>query len=175
VTVTQLRRPAAPASPTQWVVATLDRATGFTRVQGIGGGLRLRVGDGRASVGGLVPGTGSLVTASLLDDGSVVVETRTAPPALLVSANGAQLLPAVPGQCKPTRVGPGDRLLLCSASALDAPPVGLVNILRAPVHEVLRMSPTRLLEQILEGTDDGAAAVVLRAGPHSQPASEEDR
>jgi hypothetical protein len=35
------------------------------------------------------------------------------------------------------------------------------------------MSPTTLLNRILEGTDDGAAAVVLRA-PHS-PASKEDR
>jgi hypothetical protein len=175
MTVAQLRRPGAPAASTRWVVATLDRSSGFTRVHTVGGGLQLRVGDGKASIGGPVPGSGSLVTTSLFDDGSVVVETRTAPPALLVSVSGAQLLPAAPGQCRPTRMAVGDRLLLCSASALDAPPVGLVSILQAPVEQVLRMSPTVLLERILDGTDDGAAAVVLRAGPHPLPAPEEDR
>lgn len=175
MTVAELRRPDAPATSTRWVVATLDRSSGYTRVHAVGGGLQLRVGDGRASIGRPLPGSGSLVTASLFDDGSVVVETRTAPPALLVSASGTQLLPAAPGQCRPTRMGVGDRLLLCSAAALDAPPVGLVSILHAQVEHVLRMSPTSLLERILDGTDDGAAAVVLRAGPHPLPAPEEDR
>jgi hypothetical protein len=174
VSITEVRQSPAAVQSARWVVATLDRSSGYTRVHSVAGGLQLRVGDGTASVGRPAPGNGSLVTASLFDDASVVVETRTAPPALLVSTAGAQLLPAAPGQCRPTRMAPGDRLLLCSASALDAPPVGLVSILKAPVIEVLRMSPTVLLERLLEGTDDGAAAVVLRAGPHAVPPVEED-
>jgi hypothetical protein len=175
VTVTLPQRPPAPAPPARWVVATLDRSSGYTRVRSVEGGLQLRVGDGLTTIDAPVRGSGSLVTASLFDDGSVVVETQTAPPALLVSRGGARLLPAAPGQCRPTRMDPGDRLLLCSAAALDAPPVGLVDILKSPVDEVLRMSPSDLLDRILDGTDDGAAAVVLRARPTILSTAEEDR
>jgi len=170
----QLLRPPVPAPPARWAVATLDRSSGFTRMRTVGAGLQLRVGDGRAALEAARADGGSLVTATLGEDGTVVVETRTAPPALLVSLDGTRLLPAAPGQCRPTRMAVGDRLLLCSASALDAPPVGLVDILRTPVEQVLRMSPTALLDRILEDTDDGAAAVVQRA-PHPQPRSEENR
>jgi hypothetical protein len=37
------------------------------------------------------------------------------------------------------------------------------------------MSPSDLLDRILDGTDDGAAAVVLRARPTVLSTAEEDR
>jgi hypothetical protein len=104
-----------------------------------------------------------MVTAELDAAGGVVVETRTAPPALLVRPDGVQLLPAAPGLRLPAQMRTGDRLLLCSAAVLDSPPVGLVEILKAPAQKVLSMSPDELLRILLDGDHAGAAAVVIRA------------
>lgn len=161
MSVIELQRPTSAG--TKWVIARLERSSGFTRASAGNGPLRIRVGDGSGSNDDTPEAPGSVVTATLGMDGCVTVETRSAPPALLVSSDGARLLPAVPGLCRPTQMAIGDRLLLCSASALDAPPVGLVDILKAPAREVLRMSPTALLHTLLDGTSDGAAAVVIRA------------
>jgi hypothetical protein len=144
-----------------WTLATAERATGFVRVTADGSALRVAVGDRPRPVG-TVPTASGLVTAELAADGSVVVETVTAPPALLVSCDGARLLPAAPGQCQPTATQPGDLLILCSASALDAPPAGLVEILRHQAQEVLAMSPQDLLTRLLDAVEDGAAAVIAR-------------
>jgi hypothetical protein len=161
MSVAALQRPTN--GTVKWVVARLERSSGFTRASSGDGALRIRVGDGGGQTEEVADEAGSLVTATLHADGCVTVETRTAPPALLVSRDGARLLPAVPGLCRPTPMTTGERLLLCSASALDSPPVGLVDILKAPARDVLRMSPTALLHKLLEGTEDGAAAVVLRS------------
>jgi hypothetical protein len=142
-------------------LATAERSTGFVRVTADGPRLRVCVGDRPRPVGS-TPTAAGLVTAELGEDGSVVVETVTAPPALLVSADGARLLPAAPGQCQPTATRVGDLLILCSASALDAPPAGLVDILRHQAQEVLATSPQDLLATLLDAVDDGAAAVIAR-------------
>ena len=160
MTLTELPQ-AERLTAARWVVARLERSAGFTRASSGEGALRIRVGD--TSAAGAADASGSVVTATLAPDGYVTVETRTAPPALLVSRDGVRLLPAAPGQCRPTRMEIGDRLLLCSASALDSAPVGLVDILKMPALDVLHMNQAALLHKLLEGTQDGAAAVVMRA------------
>jgi len=148
-----------------WQVATLEKASGFGRVHRSNGLTILRVGDRRTRPDDaeVSPDAGgSLLTAVLYADGSAMVETRTAPPALLVSWDGTRLLPAAPGQRKPTVMAPGERLLLCSALALDSPPVGLVKILHRPAPSVLRIEPDALLREVLDDTDVGAAALVVR-------------
>lgn len=148
----------------RWIVNRLERPSGFATINRSRSGLRVHVGDDGGGLGA-ASGAGdmSVVTADFDERGGVVVETCSAPPALLVTRRGTQLLPATPGLRRPTLVAPGDLLLLCSASALDAPPVGLVQILKAPAREVLSMSPTVLLGLIMADQTDGAAAIVTRA------------
>lgn len=166
-------RPRRATAHTQWLVSRLERPSGFARVDRRGDALRVLVGDDGAGpardLAGRAPGPrpaqrGSVVTAEFRARGEVVVETCSAPPALLVSVSGTQLLPATPGLRRPARMSDGDILLLCSASALDAPPVGLVEILKAPAREVLAMSRRVLLDMILGDQTNGAAVIVTRAG-----------
>jgi hypothetical protein len=162
-TLTDVRLPGAQA-PFGWVVARLEGPNGFARVDERGTTVRVAVGEQDGRSGEPAGSPQSLVTAVLGRRGEVVVETCSAPPALLVGADGTRLLPATPGLRRPTRMAAGDVLLLCSASALDAPPVGLVEILKAPAADVLGTSPETLLAMILGDRSDGAAAVVSRAG-----------
>jgi len=167
-------RPRVAAPPARWLVSRLERPSGFARVDRHGAAVRVLVGDegggpgardhDGAGRGAPVQLGRSVVTAEFGAKGDVVVETCSAPPALLVSGSGTQLLPATPGLRRPARMSAGDILLLCSASALDAPPVGLVEILKAPAREVLAMSQRVLLDMILGDQTDGAAAIVTRAG-----------
>lgn len=166
-------RPRVAAVPARWLVSRLERPSGFARVDRHGHAVRVLVGEGGPDVRGggdhrtpgVPPHLGrSAVTAEFSARGEVVVETCSAPPALLVSGSGTQLLPATPGLRRPARMSAGDILLLCSASALDAPPVGLVEILKAPAKDVLAMSHKVLLYMILGDQTDGAAAIVTRAG-----------
>lgn len=166
-------RPRRTTAPTQWLVSRLERPSGFARVDRDGEALRVLVGDGGRPgthdddpwrTPGQRPVPLSVVTAEFGPKGDVVIETCSAPPALLVSESGTQLLPATPGLRRPARMSAGDILLLCSASALDAPPVGLVQILKAPALEVLSMTPRMLLGLIMADQTDGAAAIVTRAG-----------
>lgn len=161
MTLTDVRPPRALA-PARWGVTRLERPSGFARVDRFGDMVRVQVGDDGGRLGPAARASQSVVTALLGRYGDVVVETCSAPPALLVGMNGTQLLPATPGLRRPARMAAGDLLLLCSAAALDAPPVGLVEILKAPAKEVLAMSPRTLLDLILGDETDGAAAVVMR-------------
>lgn len=161
-------RPGSRVAPTQWLVTRLERPTGFAKVYRYGSTVRVEVGDAGATApdvrgGAAAPRTESVVTARFDADGTVVVETRSAPPALLVGLGGTQLLPATPGLRHPALMDEGAVLLLCSASALDAPPVGLVEILKAPARQVLEMSPEMMLMMVMGDEPDGAAAVVMRA------------
>jgi hypothetical protein len=167
MTVIDVRRPAA-LTPARWVITRLERPTGFARISRHGAAVRVLVGDdgrpGRPGEPGYPVDRSESVVSALFDpDGRVVVETRSAPPALLVARSGTQLLPDTPGHQVPTRMADGDVLLLCSASALDSPPVGLVEILRSPAQQVLAMSHELMLAMILGDEPDGAAAVVMRA------------
>lgn len=154
----------SPPAPARWIVDRLERPSGFATIDRRGDGVRVHVGDDGGGLGTQSSAAEmSVVTAELDRTGGVVVETRSAPPALLVTRRGTQLLPATPGLRRPTLITPGDLLLLCSASALDAPPVGLVQILRSPALEVLSMSPRVLLGLIMADQTDGAAAIVTRA------------
>ena len=159
---TLIGRPAAAATA-RWVVSRLERPTGFATIDLRGDSVRVHVGDGGGGLVAPLDSDRSDITAEFDGQGGVVVETCSAPPALLVARDGTRLLPATPGLRRPTLIAPGDLLLLCSASALDAPPVGLVQILKAPAREVLSMSPQMLLDLIMGDQPDGAAAIVMRA------------
>jgi hypothetical protein len=166
--VIDLRRPGADTRA-HWVITRLERPTGFAKVYRHGRTVRVLVGDdgGAAAsdvrAGLAAPRAESVIEARFDFDGTVIVETRSAPPALLVGRGGTQLLPATPGLRRPAQMAEGDVLLLCSASALDAPPIGLVEILKAPARQVLGMSPELMLSMVMGDEPDGAAAVVMRA------------
>lgn len=152
-------------APARWAMATDERGDGFVMATAVGRELHVHVGDPAAPSHPARHRSGGLVTAVLDDAGSAAVETTTAPPALLVARDGLRLLPAEPHQDRRSQLDIGDRLVLCSASGPDDPPDGLLAVLRSSAEELLNMSPSRLLDVILEGVDHGAAAVVSRFQP----------
>lgn len=152
-------------APARWAMTTDERGDGFVMATAVGRELHVHVGDPDAPSRVARRRSGGLVTAVLDDAGSAVVETTTAPPALLVARDGLRLLPAGPHQDRRTQVDIGDRLVLCSASGPDEPPEGLLAVLRSSAEELLSMSPGRLLDVMLDGVDHGAAAVVSRFQP----------
>jgi hypothetical protein len=156
--------PDVRVEPAHWALVSDERGGGFVMATVVGSSLHVHVGD-PAPQGTGREHDGGLVTAVLDGTGSVVVETTTTPPALLVARDGTRLLPAQPGQELPTRMREGDRLVLCSASGLDEPPAGLLHLLRCVADDLLRVSPEHLLTTVLEGVDEGAATVIARTPP----------
>lgn len=149
-------------TPATWALVSDERGDGFVMATAVGLALHVHVGSPGQDSPSAARHAGGLVTALLDATGSVVVETTTAPPALLVSRDGTRLLSAVPGQERPTRMQPGDRLVLCSAAELDGAPEGLLNLLRCVAGDLLTMSPEDLLGDVLAGVESGAATVIAR-------------
>lgn len=115
---------------------------------------------------------GGLLRAILDNEGAARVETTTALPGLLVSREGMTILPAEPGPRRPTTVSVGDRLILCGTSSAT-PPAGFLRLLGRRSADVLERAPAALLEELLDGMDDGAAAVVTRTGHPTSHSREE--
>ncbi|GAA1888591.1 hypothetical protein [Lapillicoccus jejuensis] len=115
------------------------------------------------------------------DDGVVTVRTRLAPPALLVRVRPGpvELVPQVPGTPGTVVLAPGDRLVVLTDAAFDAPrgvadlvggPVGAPGA--DPVVDRLRAGDgVALLTHLLRDAP-GAGGVVLTRLPPPAPAGE---
>lgn len=142
-----------------WSVAAVRRGSTVAHVVRHLDSLEVRVGDGVVGSQGRQP---SAAFASLHDDGSLMVETEAAPPALWLQAGGTWLLPSGADTPDP-RLRARDRLLILSAGALEAEPSGLVDLLAMPAHSVLSVPPHELLTLVLPDDGPGAAAVIWRS------------
>jgi hypothetical protein len=179
VTITTARTDIAAGY--EWDLDTLERGGGVAWAQRGPEHTRLRVADRPppgepARAGDLRWHSATEIWLSA--DGTVVVRSRCSPPALVVCPSGARLLPAQPGE-ETAQLRDGDVLLLCSAGVLDAAPTGLGQVLawsprRLAVHE-----PSALLEHVMSGVPQGAAAVVRCVASHPAQSTarphEEDR
>lgn len=154
--------PGVTVAPATWALVSDERGAGFVMATAMGGALHVHAGvSSPTATSGSGP-TGGLVTAILDEIGSVVVETSTAPPALLVSRDGVRLLSAEPSQQRPTRMQPGDRLVLCCASAHEQAPDGFLHLLRRVAPDLLRSKPEDLLADVLADVEQGAATLITR-------------
>lgn len=147
----------------EWDLDTLERGGGIAWAQHGPGYTRLRVAD-RPPPG--VPARAgdlrwhSATEAWLSVDGSVVVRSSCSPPALLVTPSGARLLPAQPGEEETAHLADGDVLLMCSAGVLDTEPTGLGQVLAWSPRRLAVHGPSALLQHLMQGVGQGAAAVV---------------
>lgn len=154
--------PEIGVAPATWALVSDERGTGFVMATAMGRSLHVHVGDPSPAHPRRGGSAGGLVTAVLDESGSVVVETATAPPALLVARDGVRLLSAEPAQERPTQMRPGDRLVLCCAAGDGQAPQGLLHLLRRVAPDLLRARPEDLLADVLAGVEQGAAALVAR-------------
>jgi len=92
----------------------------------------------------------------------VVVRSHLSPPALLVSASGARLLPAAPEVEETTAMTDDDLLVICSASVLESLPAGFGTILGSSTQPAAALDPAALLAELMVGAEHGAAAVTRR-------------
>lgn len=168
--------PEVTTAPATWALVSDERGAGFVMATAMGGALHVHAGVSSLTGVSVTAPAGGLVTAILGEGGSVVVETATAPPALLVSRDGVRLLSAEPAQQRPTRMLPGDRLVLCCTGAHEQAPEGFLDLLRRVAPDLLRSEPEDLLADVLADVEQGAATLITRTrlDPHV-PTTGEDR
>lgn len=145
---------------TRWQHVGAERGHGFVTASRMGRVLRVHVGDPYRDSGeeGL-DGPGGMLSAVLNDEGSAVVETTPALPAILISPDGSRILPAEPSQRRPVPIVPGDLLVLCCASSAGLPH-GYLRLLESSSSELLSPDSSQLLHDVLDGVSEGAAAVI---------------
>lgn len=157
----------------EWDLDTLERGGGIASAQHGPSYTRLRVAD-RPPPG--VPARAgdlrwhSATEAWLSVDGSVIVRSSCSPPALLVTSSGARLLPAQPGEEETAHLTDGDVLLMCSAGVLDTEPTGLGQVLAWSPRRLAVHGPSALLQHLMQGVSQGAAAVVRCTAQAAPPA-----
>lgn len=108
------------------------------------------------------------------DDGTVTVRTRLAPPALLVRARPGpvELVPQVPGTPGTVELGPGDRLVVLTDAAFDAPR-GVADLVgggvgrdgEAVVDRLRAGDGVALLTHLLHDAPDAGGVVLTRLPP----------
>ncbi|KQX61751.1 hypothetical protein [Angustibacter sp. Root456] len=140
-----------------WVVATRSSQVGGVRLASPRGGLRLDVADAGS------PERSTRV--ELGADGGVHVAASTTPPALLVDADSARTVPALPGGTESLRLDVGQRLLVLSADALDALPVSVAAVLQSLPARLAAGEPQDVLRELTADLDAGSAALVVRESP----------
>lgn len=146
-----------------WRHVGAERGHGFVIASQIGQVLRIQTGDPYRDGGEEnLDRPGGLLTADLEENGSAVVETTTALPAILISPDGARILPAERSQRRPNPLAVGERLILCCASP-TAPPRGYLRLFEASASLLLSLDLSRILKGLLNGVTEGAAAVISRS------------
>lgn len=162
-------RSATDLATAHWQTASHARHGSIARAERADPGLRLRLGDlAHPSPRQLAAGlTGdSLLLADFAAEGTVRVQTWCAPPALLLSRQAVSLFPADGGSSADATLDAGDILVICSAAMLETGAARLVTLLQqdgSPIR--LAADPRRLLDELLDGSTAGAAAVVRRLDP----------
>ncbi|HEX7189560.1 MAG TPA: hypothetical protein VF423_15175 [Actinomycetes bacterium] len=161
--------PSFVEGPDRWAIEVLGRQHGLTRVSRDGSGLRVRLGDQVPAdhVPTVAPRPshlGSLLVADLATDGTVTLVARCAPPALVFADGEARLLPNDGSVRATARLRPGDLLVMCSASALEANPAGVVDLLAGP-RPARQGDLGDLVRRLLSSSLLGAAAAARFDGP----------
>lgn len=68
----------------------------------------------------------------------------------------------------------GDRLLILSASALEAMPISAGRLLRGATDVLLKADPVELLTDLVDGAGAGSGAIICRHPQTRQSVEEED-
>ncbi|SDP40970.1 hypothetical protein SAMN04489867_2357 [Pedococcus dokdonensis] len=140
-----------------WTVWAVEQVAGIARVEERHGLTEVVIGDAPR----LTDDTGAGFTAlACTVDGTALVICHDAPPALLLTANGLRTAPAEPGGRELLDLKPDERLLLLSASVLDARPEALSEALYHHGGDLIRQDPVSLLAALFREVHHGAGAVV---------------
>lgn len=142
----------------EWVVEALCRPGARAEVRRVGSQVHLRVHDGAADLA-------SWTDVWLHMDGRVEVRCSSAPPALLVAADGSRLVPSLSEGRGGGALRAGDLLVVCSAGALDHLPFGIGAVLAWDPRQLAVGEPAALLERLMTDSDEGAALLVRYRGP----------
>jgi hypothetical protein len=171
--------------PDRLRVVVLDAAAGVRLTPGVVDGLLDRCVRGTAATGADAvmargarrPMCASAVVADLWPDGGFVLETRAAPPALLLSpGRKARLLSEATPADTPAALAAGEVLMLVSASFLEDPPpvlgtvrratpdgAGLADLRRA-LRAAARTGATASLRRPRAAAQDGGSDLVASIG-----------
>lgn len=148
-----------------WDIETRERSPGLVQVRRSPRHISVEVTDGSGGDGRLAPADPRwqvATYASLSSDGTVLVRSRLAPPALLVSPAEARLLPSAPDLEETATLADDELLVLCSASVLESLPAGFGTVLGSSARHVAALDPAALLGELMSGAEHGAAAVMRR-------------
>lgn len=148
-----------------WDIETRERSPGLVQVRRSPRHISVEVTDGSGGDGRLAPADPRwqvATYASLSSDGTVLVRSRLAPPALLVSPADARLLPSTPDLEETAAMTDDDLLVLCSAGVLESLPAGFATVLGSSARHAAAPDPAALLDELMSGAEHGAAAVMRR-------------
>jgi len=102
----------------------------------------------------------SFIAAACMPEGEVLILSRDAPPALLITTHGHSRVPADAKREELVRIAPGEFLLLLSASVFEDMPPALATLVHTEHPQLLGMDPGALLATLLDAKGSGAGAVL---------------
>jgi hypothetical protein len=149
-----------------WAIWAVEQPGGIARVEDRSGLTEIVVADAPRCADSADSGYAAI--ACTLDGGAFVMSSQ-APPALLVDGSGCRTAPEGPDAKELLHLGDDERLLLLSASVLEARPEVLATALRRPSHTLLRCDPVELLARLFREVHHGAGVVVGRTQPPTEP------
>lgn len=162
--VAERRRLRTHHATRSWQITTIECAGGVARVVGASGIADVLVADS-ARGGALDPDC--FAAAACTPDGDVLVLTRQAPPALLVTHGVKRTTPVDLQGRELVHLEGQDTLLLFSPALFEAMPEVLARTLNAEPTELTTADPAGLLSQIFADVSTGSG-VIIRRNP--QPA-----
>jgi hypothetical protein len=145
-----------------WTIWAVEQLGGIARVEERRGLTEIVIADAPAST---EPTASGIAAIACTLDGGAFLMCNQAPPALLIEAHGCRTAPAGPDGRELVQLGAEARLLLVSASVLEARPEALAKSLREPGRRLLHCDPVDLLARLFREVHHGAGAVVGRTQP----------
>lgn len=145
--------------PGGWQVTVIECPNGLANVETRRGVTQVFVAD--VPTAG-VDDSNRFAAAACTPEGDVLVVTRGAPLPVLVTPDGQRTMPARPDRDEWVHLAEGTRLLILSASALDAVSRAGGTLLEGPSEVLLAADPVELLTALVDGAGAGSGAVISR-------------
>ncbi len=145
--------------PGGWQVTVIECPNGLANVESRRGVTQVFVAD--LPVAGMND-PNRFAAAACTPEGDALVVARQAPLPLLVTPEGQRAAPAHPDRDELLHLAEGDRLVILSASALEAMASSVRTLLRGPTEFLLKRDPIELLTDLVDGAGAGSGAIICR-------------
>lgn len=141
-----------------WTVTAMECADGVARVECDRDVTEIVIGE--SSFGDLDPDC--FAAAACTPDGDVLVVSRQAPPALLVTKDGKRSTPGGSEDRELLHLEEDELLLILSPALFETMPAALARTLHGSTDDLLQADPASLLADLFDGVSSGSGAIIGR-------------